>query len=91
MNFMGVDWDIIFSHRNYFIPCLIGLIIFIILFIKLRDIIILLSICVMLIAVFMYSPWGVYISSKTKTVLTIIIVILGSIVVTLISPYNSKR
>lgn len=91
MNFMGVNWDVIFRAKNYFIPCLIFLIILIVLFIKYREVIFFLGICAMLIGIFEYSPWGKNINSITKTVLLIISLILGCIIAGLSSRYNNKR
>lgn len=91
MSFMGVNWDVIFSAKNYFIPCLIFLIILISLFIKYREVILFLGICMMLIGIFEYSPWGKNINSITETVLLIISLILGGIVAGLSSEYSNKR
>ena len=91
MNFMGVNWDVIFNAKNYFIPCLIFLIILIALFIKYREVIFFLGIFMMLIGIFEYSPWGKNINSITKTVLLIIQLILGGITAGLSSRYNNRR
>jgi ABC-type proline/glycine betaine transport system permease subunit len=91
MNFMGVNWDVILSAKNYFIPCLIFLILLIALFIKYREVIFFLGICMMLIGIFEYSPWGKNINSITETVLLIISLILGGIIAGLSSRYNNKR
>jgi ABC-type proline/glycine betaine transport system permease subunit len=72
--------DIIFSARNYFIPCLIFLIILIIAFIKLKDLKMLIGIIMMLIALFIYSPWTQDISDKTRIILTVIMIVLGAII-----------
>jgi len=88
---MGVNWDVIFSAKNYFIPCLIFLIIFIVLFIKYREVEFFLVICMLLIGIFEYSPWGKNINSITETVLLIISLILGCIIAGLNYGHNNKR
>lgn len=83
MNFMGVNWDIIFSAKNYFIPFYVFAIIFIMAFIKQRDLTLFLGICIALISIFIYSPWGENLDYKVNIVLIIIIImlILGLIIV----------
>lgn len=78
------------GEKNYFIPCLIFLIIITIQFIRERKLYKLLGIFLFLIAVFEYSSVSIGINSKIRTALTIIVVILGAVVAGLLAIEKQK-
>lgn len=76
MDFLGVNWEIIFQRRNYFIPCVVFLCFFIVFFIKYKKPIFLLGICVMLLSIFFYSPWGQSLSMIFQILILVAVLIL---------------